>query len=110
MRTDRCKDYTSSLTAAYNRILLEKLIVVQLVQNIFPVNGIPTVFSATRQGLVSQLHKLEEQFMSAFLDYLFNTQAAAISPYSHLTLSGQGTHKTSDLPSMYAFCVLVASS
>jgi len=44
MQTDRCKDYTSSLTAAYNRILLEKLIVVQLVQNFFPVNGIPTVY------------------------------------------------------------------
>ena len=86
MRTDRCKDYTSSLTAAYNRILLEKLIVVQLVQNIFPVNGTPMVFSATRQGLLTQLQKLEDHFMSAFLDYLFNTLAPAVTPYSHLTL------------------------
>jgi len=48
--------------------------------------------------------------MSAFLDYVFNTLAAAISPCSHLTSSGQGIHITSNLPSMYAFCVLMASS
>jgi hypothetical protein len=84
MLADRCTDYTSPLTAAYNRILLGKLIVVQLVQKIFLLewnpDGVCTVFSATYQGLSTQLQKLEDHFMSAYLNYLFNTIAATICP------------------------------